>query len=43
MIETYVTFARDHPAHIHLMLRGELAQIDRHPGTQSAGEGPSSS
>lgn len=39
MIETYVAFARGHPAHIHLMLRGELAQMDRHPETQSAGEG----
>jgi len=39
MIETYVAFARDHPAHIHLMLRGELAQMDKSPQTQSAGEG----
>jgi AcrR family transcriptional regulator len=39
LIEAYVTFARDHPAHIRLMLRGELAQLDRHPETQSAGEG----
>ncbi len=39
LIETYVAFARDHPAHVHLMLRGELAQPDRHPEAQSAGEG----
>ena len=39
MIEAYVTFARDHPAHVHLMLRGELSQMDKHPETQSAGEG----
>ncbi len=26
LIETYVAFARDHLAHIHLMLRGELAR-----------------
>src|SRR3954471_1043436 len=25
LIEAYVGFARDYPAHIHLMLRGELA------------------
>jgi AcrR family transcriptional regulator len=39
LIETYVAFARDHPAHVHLMLRGELAQLDKHPEAQSAGEG----
>jgi AcrR family transcriptional regulator len=39
MVEAYVAFARDHPAHAHLMLRGELAQLDRHPQTQSAGAG----
>jgi len=27
MIETYVAFARDHPAHVHLMLRGELERV----------------
>lgn len=37
LIEAYVAFARDHPAHIHLMLRGELAQLDKHPETRSAG------
>jgi AcrR family transcriptional regulator len=39
LIEAYVAFARDHPAHIHLMLRGELAQLDKHPETRSAGAG----
>src|SRR5262249_20155680 len=39
MIETYVAFARDHPAHVHLMLRGELARADKNPQMQSAGEG----
>jgi AcrR family transcriptional regulator len=39
LIEAYVGFARDHPAHIHLMLRGELAQLDKHPETRSAGTG----
>ena len=39
MIEAYVAFARDHPAHVHLMLRGELSQMDKHPETQSAGAG----
>jgi len=39
MIETYVAFARDHPAHVHLMLRGELSQMDKNPETQSAGAG----
>ncbi|HEU5388528.1 MAG TPA: TetR-like C-terminal domain-containing protein [Streptosporangiaceae bacterium] len=34
-----VGFARDHPAHIHLMLRGELAQLDKHPETRAAGAG----
>jgi AcrR family transcriptional regulator len=39
LIEAYVGFARDHPAHIHLMLRGELAQLDKHPEARSAGAG----
>jgi len=39
MIEAYVAFARDHPAHIHLMLRGELAGLDKNPEMQAAGEG----
>src|SRR5262245_3314590 len=39
MIETYVAFARDHPAHVHLMLRGELARLDKNPETRSTGEG----
>ena len=39
LIEAYVGFARDYPAHIHLMLRGELAQLDKHPETRSAGAG----
>ena len=39
MIEAYVAFARDHPAHVHLMLRGELARADKNPEMQAAGEG----
>jgi len=39
LIETYVEFARRHPAHLHLMLRGELARLDRHPDAQGRGEG----
>src|SRR5689334_6416379 len=39
LVETYVDFARRHPAHLHLMLRGELAQLDRHPDAQGKGEG----
>jgi len=39
MIEAYVAFARDHPAHIHLMLRGELAGLKKNPEMQAAGEG----
>lgn len=39
IIETYVRFAREHPAHLHLMLRGELAQLERHPEAQWRGEG----
>lgn len=38
IIETYVAFAREHPAHVHLMLRGELVHLDRHSDAQSAGE-----
>lgn len=37
LIEAYVAFARDHPAHVHLMLRGELSEPDRHPESQSSG------
>jgi AcrR family transcriptional regulator len=39
LIEAYVEFARSHPAHLHLMLRGELAQLDRRPEAQRTGEG----
>jgi AcrR family transcriptional regulator len=39
LIEAYVTFARDHPAHVHLMLRGELSEPDKHPESQAAGAG----
>lgn len=38
LIEAYVSFARDHPAHVRLMLRGELGELDKHPETRSAGE-----
>jgi hypothetical protein len=39
LIEAYVGFARDYPAHVHLTLRGELARLDKHPQTRSAGAG----
>jgi AcrR family transcriptional regulator len=39
IVQTYVAFARDHPAHLHLMLRPELAQPEKHPEIQAAGEG----
>jgi AcrR family transcriptional regulator len=38
LVETYVAFARDHPAHLQLMLRPELSQPQRHPETEAAGE-----
>lgn len=37
LVEAYVRFARDHPAHVHLMLRPELCQPDKHPEAQTAG------
>jgi AcrR family transcriptional regulator len=39
LIETYVRFAGENPAYIHLMLRPELSQPTRHPEIQTAGEG----
>jgi AcrR family transcriptional regulator len=39
LIEAYVEFARAHPAHLHLILRPELAEPDKHPEAQTAGEG----
>jgi AcrR family transcriptional regulator len=39
MIEAYVAFAGDHPAYVHLMLRGELARADKNVEIQAAGEG----
>lgn len=39
LIETYVTFAAGHPAYVHLLLRPELSQPERHPEVQTAGEG----
>ncbi len=38
LVETYVLFARDHPAHVHLMLRPELSQPQHHPESQAAGD-----
>jgi len=38
MVETYVRFAREHPAHLHLMLRSELWQPEHHPEAHTAGE-----
>ena len=39
LIEAYVGFARDHPAHIHLMLRGELASWTSTPRRDRRGRG----
>ncbi|MCW2939973.1 MAG: putative Transcriptional regulatory protein TetR family [Actinomycetia bacterium] len=39
LVETYVWFARDHPAYVQLMLRPELSQPAKHPEAQTAGEG----
>ncbi len=39
ILEAYVRFAREHPAHRHLMLRGELAQPDENPQALAAGQG----
>lgn len=39
LVETYVRFAGENPAYIHLMLRPELSQPARHPEIQTAGEG----
>lgn len=38
IIRSYVRFARDHPAHVHLMLRPELFEPDKHPDAGAAGE-----
>lgn len=38
MIESYVWFARDHPAYVQLMLRPELAKPEKHPDAQEAGD-----
>src|SRR2546421_3312418 len=38
LVEAYVRFAREHPAHVHLMLRPELSEPDSHPETHTAGE-----
>jgi AcrR family transcriptional regulator len=38
LVETYVGFARDHPAYLQLILRPELSQPDQHPQAQAAGE-----
>jgi AcrR family transcriptional regulator len=37
VIEAYVTFARDHPAYVHLMLRPELSEP--HEEAKAAGKG----
>lgn len=39
LVETYVAFAREHPAHLQLMLRSELSRPAQHPEAQTAGEG----
>ncbi len=38
LIETYVQFARDHPAYLRLMLRPELSLPQQHPEAQTAGD-----
>jgi AcrR family transcriptional regulator len=38
LVETYVGFARDHPAYLQLMLRPELSKPQHHPETEAAGE-----
>jgi AcrR family transcriptional regulator len=38
LVETYVRFARDHSAYLHLMLRSDLCQPHEHPEAQTAGE-----
>ena len=38
IVEAYVLFGRDHPAHLHLMLRPELSEPDKHPQVGRAGE-----
>ncbi|HEU4426052.1 MAG TPA: TetR/AcrR family transcriptional regulator [Pilimelia sp.] len=38
LVETYVWFARDHPAYVHLMLRPELSKPQDHPEAHSAGD-----
>src|SRR5690242_269338 len=38
LVETYVGFAREYPAHLQLMLRPELSQPRNHPECQAAGE-----
>jgi AcrR family transcriptional regulator len=39
LVETYVWFARDHPAYLQLLLRPELSQPDKHAEARTAGEG----
>jgi AcrR family transcriptional regulator len=38
LVETYVGFARDHPAYLQLMLRPELSQPENHPEVHAAGD-----
>jgi AcrR family transcriptional regulator len=38
LVETYVQFAKDHPAYLRLMLRPELSQPEHHPEAQTAGD-----
>jgi AcrR family transcriptional regulator len=38
LVETYVRFARDHSAYLHLMLRSDLCQPQNHPEAQTAGD-----
>ncbi|MFE3824435.1 TetR/AcrR family transcriptional regulator [Streptomyces sp. NPDC059092] len=39
IIHAYVEFARNHPAHMHLMLRSELSEPDKNPEAHNAGAG----
>ena len=40
LIETYVTFAAGNPAYVHLLLRPELSQPERHPGSRARNHQP---
>lgn len=39
LVEAYVAFAREQPGYVHVMLRPELSQPEKHPEARTAGEG----